>query len=318
VGGLILAALESTLARPGWWAVAAAGFLARGGILLFLLVLVDPPTPVTVTFIFGIDSITAGGSLSERFITTVAILTVAAFAASAAASLVAAWADTTLFGGPGRAPGRLVLSVSWLQAVGLLPALAAIGLALGPLRDAVIGELLLPSATDTPYLARVVVAAQGPLLRVLLVFALVDLLATVATRFQLAARGARSTLGSYGAASAWLVRRAPRALGVWLVGWAVLGATVLAGLGATAVAWIPVRAAFLDPALPLPWSGDAVLEGAIGLALAAALSALFVLVWIATVAVVGLASAFRGRLWTLAVGASQEAGTAYDGAPWPR
>lgn len=314
--GLFISALEATFTRPAWWAVAGAGFLARGGIALYLLLLVDPPTPVTVTFIFGVDSVTGSGGLSERFVTTVAVLALVAFALSVAATVIAAWADATLHEGlrrdppmEGWGPLRRVLAVSWLQSLGLIPALAAIVLALPALRDAVVGELLLPSATDVPFLIRVLLAAQGPLLRVLVAFALVEVLVTVATRTLLAARGRRSALDAYRAAAGWLLRQAPRALAAWTVGWAVLGGALVAGLGAVALAWEPVRAAFLDPSL-----GQ---TEAAGIADLLGVSALFVLVWVVAMVATGLASAFRATLWTLAVGVSLDPAGAYDGARWP-
>ncbi len=57
-----LAALLTVVGRPAWWLLALAGFLARGGIILFLLAIVTLPSPLALSnvvaplllpFVFG-------------------------------------------------------------------------------------------------------------------------------------------------------------------------------------------------------------------------------------------------------------------------
>ncbi|HET7474145.1 MAG TPA: hypothetical protein VFJ71_13555, partial [Candidatus Limnocylindrales bacterium] len=47
--GVTLAALMSALARPAWWILGLAGFLIRGGILLFLVAIVSLPSPLALS-----------------------------------------------------------------------------------------------------------------------------------------------------------------------------------------------------------------------------------------------------------------------------
>src|SRR5204863_4478136 len=54
-------ALRLTLGRPALWPVALVGFLARGGIVLFLLAVVTPPSPVGLANLVGPTAVTATG-----------------------------------------------------------------------------------------------------------------------------------------------------------------------------------------------------------------------------------------------------------------
>ena len=47
--GATLAALLAALSRPSWWILALAGFLVRGGILLFLVAIVTLPSPLALS-----------------------------------------------------------------------------------------------------------------------------------------------------------------------------------------------------------------------------------------------------------------------------
>jgi hypothetical protein len=51
-GGTI-AALLAALGRPSWWLLALAGFLTRGGILLFFVAIVTLPSPVAIASVLG-------------------------------------------------------------------------------------------------------------------------------------------------------------------------------------------------------------------------------------------------------------------------
>lgn len=298
----LVLALKLTLARPGWWAVAAAGFLARGGIVLFLAPLIALPNPVTVTLIFGVDSISGAGLPSQRFIVTIVVLALSALAAIAAMVVVAAWSDVALFervtsearpdeAEPGRPPrdaGGLP-TVIWLQVLALLPGLVAFVLAVPAIRNAVISEFLFPSAPEVPFLARVIEGAQGPLLRVAVLLGAGEALATVVTRLYLGGRTGGSTAALYVGAMLRFVARPITSAVTWLVGWGVLVGALVLGLSAVELAWAQVRAALLDPALALPG--------------AAAVSVPFVAIWIGALALAGIASTFRSTLWTLTVAA---------------
>ena len=51
--GVILAALLLALGRPSWWLLGLAGFLARGGIVVFLLAIVTLPSPLVLSNLLG-------------------------------------------------------------------------------------------------------------------------------------------------------------------------------------------------------------------------------------------------------------------------
>jgi hypothetical protein len=321
-------AVELTFDGPAWWAVSAAGFLARGGVLLFVGLLVQLPSPITVTLIFGLDSVTGTGDPSARLLETVAALALVGLATVLAMGLIAAGTDVAAIArvhpteGPPReasspsrgGSARDLLGVSWLQALGLLPGLAGFVVAAPTVRDVAVGELLLPSSADVPFVLRVLEGAQAPLLRAVVVLAVCEALVTVATRMYLDGSARGSTARAYLEAILWIVRRPLAGALTWLIGWAVLLGALVLGLWAAGLVWEQVRSALLDPALgqplfPEPCPGADVSAcgpsvAAVGaLARAAGASLLFVTVWVAALALVGGASAFRSTLWTLAVGA---------------
>ena len=331
-------ALALTVESPASWAVSAAGFLARGGVLLFVGLIVQLPSPVSVTLIFGLDSVTGTGDPSARLVETIAALAAAALVAVVAMGLIAAWTDVAAFarvdateGLPAEASSFTrgatldVLSVGWLQALGLIPGLAGLVLAAPSVREVAVGELLLPSAPEVPFILRVREGAQGPLLRAVVIIAVGEALVTIATRMYLGGRAHGSTARAYLESIGWIVRRPLIAAGSWAIGWAVLIGALVLGLGAVALVWEQVRTALLDPALgqplfPEPCPGADVSAcgpsaAAVGaLARAAGASLLFVGVWVAALALVGAASAFRSTLWTLAVRAGRPEMAV---VPWP-
>jgi hypothetical protein len=95
--GSLVAALLATLSRPRWWAMALAGFLVRGGLLLVLLPIVRLPTtaglandlgPMLVGFVFG------GPSLP--FLVLVGTFVLGTLAWLVAGGLVGGWLDLAL------------------------------------------------------------------------------------------------------------------------------------------------------------------------------------------------------------------------------
>jgi hypothetical protein len=79
-GRLLGSAALLALSRPRLWAIGLAGFLARGGIVFFLLPIVALPSVVGVTTFVGPNAVTGAG-LSPRFVVL----------AAASASGIAAW-----------------------------------------------------------------------------------------------------------------------------------------------------------------------------------------------------------------------------------
>jgi hypothetical protein len=107
-----------------------------------------------------------------------------------------------------------------------------------------------------------------------------------------------------------------------MLGWIVLVGAAGAGVWAVSLAWGEVRSVFLDRSLALPFlpggcqAAACADPGALALSAlgAAAAVALFVAVWIAALAAVGVASAFRSSLWTLVV---SDPAAARLGVRWP-
>lgn len=341
-------AAELALADPGAWMVAAAGFLARGGVLFFIVLLVQLPSPITVTLILGVDSVTGTGEPTPGLVTDLLTIGAVATAAVLLALSAAAWADVVAMrrtravvepatttdearDGPG---ARLVetlgdvLGLAWLQGLGLLPPLLALAVAAPTVGQVAVTELLLPSSSSVPYVLRVLAGAQGPLLRAAVVLVVFEGLTTVASRHYLAEGSRRSVVRAVRATLATLARRPLSVATTWALGWSVLIAAVGVAIWGVSLAWGEVRAAFLDPALVLPASpagcpatgcGDRLADAAATLNAYAPLAAvvgvvaLFVAVWLTAVALIGLAGAFRSALWTLVVDLPAEPA----GVRWP-
>ena len=306
-------AIELTLTEPGWWAVAAAGFLGRGGAVLFAGLLLELPSPITVTLIFGLDSVTGTGDPTTGLVAAIAAITGVALLGILAAILIGAWVDAATVvrvnAAPSTGPGPRVLGLAWLQFLGLLPGIAVLALAAPVVRDVAVGELLLPSSSNVPFLVRVMEGAEGPLLRGVFVLAVGEALVTIATRMYLGGDARGSTSQAYEAAVRWIMRRPVAALATWVVGWAVLLGALLPSLWAVALAWGQLRAVLLDSARALGSLGAPCVQGKACpdllavvpvLVGAAAACLLFVTVWTAAIVLVGVASAFRSALWTFA------------------
>src|SRR5215207_6413691 len=88
------AALVATLGRPAWWAMALAGFLVRGGILLVLLPIVILPTPAGLASLLAptIESF-AFGTLTPERIALVLAAVATLFVMVGGPGLAGAWLD---------------------------------------------------------------------------------------------------------------------------------------------------------------------------------------------------------------------------------
>ena len=97
MAGSLAAALLATLSRPGWWAMATAGFLVRGGLLLIVLPIVRLPTaaglsndlaPTLIGFVLG--------GASSAFLELVGVVVIGLLAWLVASSLIGGWLDLAL------------------------------------------------------------------------------------------------------------------------------------------------------------------------------------------------------------------------------
>jgi hypothetical protein len=291
-GGPLGGALRLTLRAPRLWAVGLAGFLARGGIVLFALPIVVLPSVVGLITFIGPNSVTAAG-LAPRFVTLVAIVTAGLVAWIVVATIVAAATDVALIGavvhamGTGsapavRRPGLATLFV--IRLASLVP--FALGVALGGVRLGQVGyqELILPSNGTSHFVIRVLQGAPEVIALLLVTWLLTELIGAVAVR--LAIVEGRTAAGSLGGSPVWIARRPLRSL-VVAAGTVIGSILVLTpAIIVAAVAWEAVRTALLGDAGPIVDVVNVVL---------------FVGVWAVAVVLAGIVATWRSAAWSLAV-----------------
>ncbi len=298
-GRPLRAAARIVLAEPALWPVGLAGFLARGGIVVFALPIVVLPSVVGLTTFIGPGAISAAG-LSPRFVGLVALTTTLLVGWIVVATLVGAAVDRTLVrsivglersdgpatSAPGaRRPAEVSLAALFVvRLVSLVP--FAVGVAIGGARLGQVGyqELILPSDATTPLVVRILAAAPEVVALLIVSWLIGELVGAVAVRIAILDRRTpgRSLAGALG----WIVRHPARSIGL-------LAATVVVGIVAVApaivagiAAWNAVRTALL--------SGDDPLTTVL-------LVGLFVLVWLAGLGVTGIVATWRSAAWSLAV-----------------
>lgn len=293
-GPLTTAAIDA-LGAPRLWAIGLAGFLARGGIVLFALPVVVLPSVIGVTTFIGPNSITAAG-LAPHFVTLIAATLGTVVAAVLLGTLVGAATERTLVraiaegraegaGWEGPAAGSSPLAVLvGIRAVALVP--LGLAIAIGGARLGQVGyqELILPSTSAAPFVVRVLLAAPEAVAVLIVGLLASELLAAVAVRLALDDR--RSIAGALGGALVWIVRRPVRSLAA-LIG-TTIGSLVVVGpvLIVSTIAWSGVRTALLGPTEPMA---------------ALAWVVLFVAAWIGGLVVAGLVATWRSVAWSLVV-----------------
>jgi hypothetical protein len=298
----MLDALAATLASPGWWSLALAGFLVRGGILVVVLPIVVFPTPAALaTALSPTVSSLAFGGLQPALVGAIATAVVVALSVLAAVGLAGAWLDRELLR---EAADAEDLDVRWtplhaslrdalaLRLAGHLPTLAAAGYATFRLITAGYDELLAPGDLAVPLVLRIAGRAPDAIAVVLATWLAGEALGGLAARR--AAAGA-----SFGEA---LVRSARqlfsgRGLATLAVTSAVVAVALAPFLFAVGRAWEHLRDVLLG-------GGD------VGFVA----SALLVLVasWILGLAILGAALAWRSAAWTAEI--APVAGPANDAA----
>lgn len=299
VAPLRTAVLE-TLGAPRLWAIGLAGFLARGGIVLFALPVVVLPSVIGLTTFIGPNSITAAG-LAPRFVMLIGLTLLAVLAVLLVGTLVGAATERALVraiaegrtgsasrdGRPDRDRSAGSPSLGALVAIRLV-ALVPLGLALvvGGARLGQVGyqELILPSNSTAPFVLRVLLATPEAVAAVVVGWLVSELIATIAVR--LAMFDGRGVPDALGRALAWVVRRPVRSLIVMLG--TTIGSIVVIGpvLVASAVAWSAVRTALLGS----PDPGSALRTVAV-----------FVTAWLGALVLAGLAATWRSAAWSLVV-----------------
>ena len=318
-------AARGLLSSPVMWVVGAAGFLARGGILVLALPILSLPTPVGVTLLVPPLSVTTSG-ISSAFVPellatgafTVLVVALglllgaladavayqqlaglarahAVAARDAAAHDVATHTSilpATMPGPRGGAP-RLVARLIGVEILALLPAIAMSILTVSRLIAVGEQEYLLPSSTSVPYVTRVLQGASTALIALGGCLLLADLVNALLSRRLLRGAYRPEAVPTAGrprptARAAQALRGAARIVATWLAAWLFTIVSLVPGLLAITLAWPAVRdtfAATLSSAPPGP------------VELAAATLA-FVAAWIIALLVAGAGSALRAAAWS--------------------
>jgi hypothetical protein len=287
----LAASLLATLTRPAWWAMALAGFLVRGGILVLLLPIVALPTvaglanafaPTLVGFIFGGPSV--------AFLVTVGSIALAAIAWLVVGGLLGGGLDLALVRGaaadeeldavePPRAggPGRAFV----LRVIGHLPTGAAIALGAVRLVEASYEELIRPGSPSIPVAVRVALRIPEIVALLAATWVVGEALGGLAVRHL--AWGA-SVPAAIGRAVRSLIR--PAALATLVLTNGALAAVIAGSATAAGIAWDHLRVVLLD--------------GATGNEVRLAL-VVFSLTWMAGLWLISITVAWRSTAWTFEV-----------------
>lgn len=295
LGAVLRSSLLSTLAHPLAWPVALAGFLVRGGIVVFLLPIVALPSPVAISDRIAptLSSIVLGGATIQLAILigsicalgVAMVLLLAWFAAATEAALVRdapAWDELD----PARpaAPHRRGESGRILSArlVAHLP--FAIALVWGSVRivDAAYRELSRPVDTDTPIVLRVIGSVPEVMAVLVVTWVIGQVVGAMAAR-RVVLLGA-SWAGSLRSAVVECLRRPIQVFVLFLVPALALLVVLLPTAAATSSTWERARVAIGEPV--------GALEGVLTVCA-------FVGLWLGGLVLVSMVCAWRAAAWTL-------------------
>lgn len=304
-GGAILASLLATLGRPGWWLLALAGFLVRGGFVVFILPIVVLPSPLAISDMVAPFIVPmALGRIGPETVAVGVVAVVSLFgwlliggsiAAATDLGLVreaaAAAADEGVAPPPSEAPATidgerrdrvLVATILAARLLAWLPFAAALAIGLVRIVAVTYVELTRPGDVDSPLALRVALGAAGELAVIAVAWLLGELVGGLASR-RIVLDGAPAGRALL-AAGRDVVRRPGSTLLPWLVTTALLF-TILGGtVGAASVAWSRILVALSDQ----PTDPTTV-----------AISLLtFVAIWLAALVLGGLFAAVRGSVLT--------------------
>jgi hypothetical protein len=288
VAGSALAVLE----RPRWLALALAGFMVRGGLIVLLIPLVDAPTTAALANLFGPTLVGfLFGGVSPSFLVLVGSVIGGLAAWLIIGGLAGAALDLELIRGAadaedldpiptpnGAGPG-IALVARWLAH---LPTVAVLLWGASPLVDAVYQELIHPGDPTLPVPVRVILRVPAVVIGLAAAWALGEAVGGLAVRHL--AWGSSLPRALVRAVLA-LVR--PSGLAVLMVtDGLVLGACLLAGI-VLGVAFDQVRI-IVREGLP-PW----IL--AVGIAFLS-------IAWLGALWLLGIATAWRSAAWTFEFG----------------
>lgn len=297
--GATLAALLTALSRPSWWILALAGFLVRGGILLFLLAIVTLPSPLALSNVLGpIITPLYLGHLDPAILAVVVGVIAAAVAWILGGSWFAAAMEVSLISDArlaasdeGVATRPLPSTGRWLSAraaaahlVALIPMGVVLGIGSIQIFGVAYAELLNPS-NNGPVVLRVIGGASGQVAAIVVTLALGEIVGGLAVRRVVL--GGEPVVGAVLRSAVDLVRRPAGALLAPLLMIAVLVVDLGAVLAVVMLVWTEVRNRLVRPV-------DDPLTTALALATLGA-------AWCLALLVTGLIDAWRSAAMTFEV-----------------
>jgi len=251
--GVSLAALLAALGRPSWWLLALAGFLVRGGVLLFLVAIVSLPSPLVISNLVAPLVPAYLGRVDPALLVVIGLGVTFAIGCLVAGSWIGAMteialvrdardamADEGLRSRPPVRAGRL-LSIRVAAAHLLAHVPTALALAVGAVRIVNVAyvELTSPFEVTTPLVLRVIAGAAAPIAAIVVVWLVCEILGGLAAR-RMILDGASLLAGIRGSARD-LIRRPTGTLVPALATTLVLAIDLAALLGAITVVWSQVR-----------------------------------------------------------------------------
>ena len=289
-------AVVATLGRPDWWAMALAGFLVRGGVLLLIIPIVSLPTPAAIANLVAptIESLGLGGLTLERGAAAVLIAASAA-AVVFVAGTAGAWFDAALLR---ETTADEDLDLGWsptdgspraaflIRLAAHAPTLLVLSYAVVRLIYATYDELLSPGEASVPIVARVIARAPEAVVLVALAWLAGETVGGLAVRRRAAGIPAREALRA--SARQLVSRRGLATLALTTLAVVVIAAPFAWLVGS---AWEHLRS----------YLAADVTEVQLG-------AALLVLVasWILGIAILGAVLAWRATAWTVEVGTSRD------------
>jgi hypothetical protein len=298
-----------TLRRPALWSIALAGFLARGGFLVFLLAILPVPTAVGLANAIGPTAVTASGLTPESILVLVG-LGLGVIVWFVLGGVIGAAADIAIVEGsvegsgdaprdatadaPGDAQplgptslGRLIPRLLGIRIVALIPLAIAIAISARAIFDALYAELTAPSTVAAPLEVRVLSDAAGPVAVVCLGWFIGEVLGGIAVRFAI---GADRSIGwSIVGALVQVVRHPVGTVATVVVG----SAGFLLAIGPAVVASAIASSALRD----LIPGGTPVF-----VTLAAVV---IVAIWFGALLLTGVGAAWRSLLWSAEIDRAQ-------------
>ncbi len=251
--GVTIAALLIALGRPAWWLLALAGFLARGGIMVFVLAVVNVPSPLVLSNILGplVTPLAFGTVLPQTAALIAAGIGLGLFwligggwfAAATEIALIGeaqAIADEEGLPAAGDVPAgrRLAVRAALAHLLAHVPTALVLGTGSVAIVRVIYAELVNPSDSG-PVALRVVGAAALPLGAIVATWALGELVGGLAVRR--IALGGASVAGGVAGGVRDLVRRPIGLLVMPLLSMLILAIDLGAVLATVAIVLSQVR-----------------------------------------------------------------------------